>query len=86
MQLTLQEQISDVFCMHNNIACAIIKIMPCVEADKSDCQFEKSSIRLQAMVVVEGRQSDLSPSTQDMIVFITLKVNRSLTLFIFVLI
>ena len=43
-----------------------IKIMPCVEGDRSDCQPEESSIarsrRLRAMVVVKGRQSDLSPS------------------------
>ena len=36
----------------------IIKIMPCVEGDRSDCQPEVSSIarsrRLRAMVVVEG--------------------------------
>ena len=35
-----------------------IKIMPCVEGDRSDCQPEASSIarsrRLRAMVVVEG--------------------------------
>ena len=41
--------------------------MPCVEGDRSDCQPEASSIarsrRLRAMVVVEGWQSDLSPST-----------------------
>ena len=47
--------------------------MPCVEGDRSDCQPEASSIarsrRLRAMVVVEGSQSDLSPSTQGMIVF-----------------
>ena len=43
----------------------IIKIMPCVEGDRSDCQPKASSIarsrRLRAMVVVEGWQSDLSP-------------------------
>ena len=50
--------------------------MPYVEGDKSDCQPEASSI---------SRQPDLSPSTQGMIVFITLKVYRSLTLFISVL-
>ena len=36
----------------------VIKIMPCVEGDRSDCQPEESSIarsrRLRAMVVVEG--------------------------------
>ena len=36
----------------------IIKIMPCVEGDRSDCQPEASSIarsrRLRAIVVVEG--------------------------------
>ena len=36
----------------------IIKIMPCVEGDRSDCQPEASSIarsrRLRAMVVVKG--------------------------------
>ena len=36
----------------------IIKIMPCVEGDRSDCQPEASSIaqsrRMRAMVVVEG--------------------------------
>ena len=36
----------------------IIKIMPCVEGDRSDCQPEASSTarsrRLRAMVVVEG--------------------------------
>ena len=36
----------------------IIKIMPCVEGDRSDCQPKASSIarsrRLRAMVVVEG--------------------------------
>ena len=36
----------------------IIKIMPCVEGDRSDCQPEASSIarsrRLRVMVVVEG--------------------------------
>ena len=36
----------------------IIKIMPCVEGDRSDCQPEASSIarsrRLRAVVVVEG--------------------------------
>ena len=36
----------------------IIKIMPCVEGDRPDCQPEASSIalsrRLRAMVVVEG--------------------------------
>ena len=37
------------------------------------------------MVVVKGRQSDLSPSTQGMIVFITPKVYRSHTSFISVL-
>ena len=40
------------------IACDNIKIMPCVEGDRSDCQPEASSIarsrRLRAMVVVEG--------------------------------
>ena len=39
--------------LHDNI-----KIMPCVEGDRSDCQPEASSIarsrRLRAMVVVEG--------------------------------
>ena len=63
--------------------------MPCVEGDKSDCQPEASSIarsqRLRAVVIVEGSQSDLSLSTQGMIVFIRSKVNRSLTLFISVL-
>ena len=48
-------------------ACNNIKIMPCVEGDRSDCQPEASSIarsrRLRAMVVVEGWQSDLLPST-----------------------
>ena len=43
------------------------KIMPCVEGDISDCQPKGSSIsrslRLRAMVAVEGLQSDLSPST-----------------------
>ena len=67
----------------------IIKIMPFVEGDRSDCQPEASSIarsrRLRAMVVVQDCQSDLSPSTQGMIVFITPKVYRSLTLFISVL-
>ena len=63
-----------------------IKIMPCVEGDRSDCQPEASSIaRSRRLVVVEGWQSDLSPSTQGMIVFITPKVYRSLTLFISVL-
>ena len=65
------------------------KIMPCVEGDKSDCQPTASSIaqswRLRAMVVLEGWQSDLSPSTEGMIVFITPKVYLSLTLFISVL-
>ena len=40
------------------LACNIIKIMTCVEGDRSDCQPEASSIarsrRLRAMVVVEG--------------------------------
>ena len=66
-----------------------MKIMPCVEGDISDCQAEANSVarswRLSAMVVVEGRQSDLSSSTQDMIVLITPKANRSLDLFICVL-
>ena len=53
--------------------------MPCVQGDRSDCQPEASSI---GNVVIEGRQSDLSPSAQGMIVFITPKVYRSLTLFI----
>ena len=67
----------------------IIKIMPCAESDRSDCQPYASSVarsrRLRAVVVVEGWQSDLSPSTQGMIVFIAPEVNRSLTLFISVL-
>ena len=66
-----------------------MKVMPCVEGDRSDCQAEANSVarsrRLSAMVVVEGRQSDLSSSTQDMIVLITPKANRSLDLFICVL-
>ena len=41
-----------------SMSCDIIKIMPCVEGDRSDCQPEASSIarsrRLRAMVVVEG--------------------------------
>ena len=60
--------------------------MLCAEGDRSDCQPEASSIarsrRLREMVAVEGWQSDLSLSPQGMIVFITPKVNRSLTLFI----
>ena len=38
--------------------CNFIKIMPCVEGDRSDCQPEASSIarsrRLRALVVVKG--------------------------------
>ena len=48
-------------CPYRNFSQAIngnIKIMPCVEGDRSDCQPEESSIarsrRLRAMVVVEG--------------------------------
>ena len=66
-----------------------IKIMPRVEGNRSDCQPEASSTarsrRLRAVVVVEGSQSDLSPSTQGMNIFIIPKVNRSLILFISVL-
>ena len=66
-----------------------VKVMPCVEDDRSDYQPEANSVvcsrRLWAVVVVDGRQSDLSPSTQGMIVFITPKVNLSLNMFIFVL-
>ena len=50
----------------------IIKIMPSVEGDRSDCQPEASSIAqsrsLRAVAIVEVWQSDLSPSTQGMIV------------------
>ena len=51
----------------------IIKIMPCAEGDtdRSDCQPEASSIA--------------RSRARGMIVFITPKVNRSLTLFIYVL-
>ena len=52
MMLNLQYGIRFV-CHTNNI-----KIMPCVEGDRSDCQPEASSIarsrKLRAMVVVEG--------------------------------
>ena len=46
----------------------IIKIIPCTEGDRSDSQPEVSSTAW-AMVVVEGCQSDLSPSTQGIVVF-----------------
>ena len=62
-------------CMNN-----IIKIIPCVEGDRSDCQPEASSVarsrRLRAVVVVEGRQSDLSPSTQSIIFMILFLSHR----------
>ena len=54
----------------NRVARYNIKIMPCVEGDRSDCQPEASSI---------------ARSRRLMIVFITPKVYRSLTLFISVL-
>ena len=60
-----------------------------VECDRSDCQPEANCVsrswRLRAIVVVEGRQSDPSPSTKGMIVFIAPKVYPSLTSFIAVL-
>ena len=49
----LNQKLDFSFFIYNNI-----KIMPCVEGDRSDCQPEASSIarsrRLRAMVVVEG--------------------------------
>ena len=56
----LNSKATDVQEIPNKIlkACSNIKIMPCVEGDRSDCQPETSSIarsrRLRAMVVVEG--------------------------------
>ena len=59
--------------------------MPC---DRSDCQPEANSIaqsrRLRAVIVIEGRQSDLSPSTQGMIVFITHTESLSFTHLIYI--
>ena len=64
-----------------------IELMACVDCNRSDYQPEANSTarsrRLRAVVVVEGCQSDLSHSTQGVIVFITPKVNRSLTFLVY---
>ena len=56
------------------------------EDDIADCPFKAKYIawnrRLSAVVIVEDWQSDVSPSTQSMIVFIATIIYSSLTLFL----
>ena len=55
----------------------IIRIIHCLEGDKSDSQSKSSSVArsqsLKAMVVLDGLQFDLSSSTKGVIAFITPK-------------
>ena len=65
-----------------------MKIMPFVEDDKVNFQPEAKSTaqswRLMAIVIVEGWQSNVSPSTLDLIIFLALKVLHLFTLSVYV--
>ena len=64
-----------------------INIMPCVEGDRADCQPEPSSTARSRRQWWLSRVDNLicHPQHKGMIVFITPKVYRSLTMFISVL-
>ena len=57
--------------LHQPLSSAyVIKIMPCAESEANPTT---QGPKFRAEVVVVGRESDLSPSTQGMVVFLHLK-------------